>query len=303
LAAGITPISVIIPARNEGDKLVQMTQSVVHGRSRPFPIELVVVDDASSDGACERLPAAIAGAPEVKLLLRRLDRWSGIPCARNRGAEAASNPIYVITDGNTLFPRGWDLPIWRHFSRNRALAVTIVDVASPFRGHGCRLMLPSMGAGWIATTAAHGTYVPVAACTGTVIDRALFHHLGGYDETMPLYGAAEPEFSVRLWLSGYEIINVPELQIYHRFRPREEHTAFCTSIGHVLLHNYLRFAAYYLPEHLLSRTYAYYAHGYPYQIDSCLRYLAASDAWVRRAQLKKDLPFDFDWFARKFALT
>jgi glycosyltransferase involved in cell wall biosynthesis len=303
LAVGITPISVIIPARNEGDRIIQTALSVVLGRSCDFPLELIIVDDASSDGACERIPAAIAAAPEVRLVMHRLEHWSGIPFARNRGAESASFPIYFITDGNTRFPANWDLPIWRHFDRRRALAATILDLETSFCGHGCQLLLPSMGVRWIANAGTNGAYVPVAACTGTVIDRALFHHLGGYDETMPLYGAAEPEFSVRLWLSGYEIVNVPELQIYHRFRPREEHASFCASIGDVLLRNYLRFASYYLPEDMLSRTYEYYAAHYPLEITACVKHLQSSDVWKRRAQLKTGLPLDFHWFARKFAIS
>jgi glycosyltransferase involved in cell wall biosynthesis len=300
--AAVMPISVIIPVRNEGDRIIRAIQSIVSGRSCWFPLELVIVDDDSSDGACNHLPQAVERAPNTRLVIRRLNSWSGIPFARNRGAELASYPIYLITDGNTLFSRNWDLPIWTHFGRGRILATTILDIASSFRGYGCQLMLPSMGVTWIPVAGAYGGYVPVAACTGTVIDRGLFQRLGGYDETLPLYGAAEPEFSVRAWLSGYEIVNVPQLQIYHRFRPRSEYDAFHASNSAVLLKNYIRFACYYLPQNLLARTYEYYHQLSPTEFTNALANLETSDVWIKRAALARQLPRNFQWFALKFSL-
>jgi glycosyltransferase involved in cell wall biosynthesis len=85
---GIASISVIIPVRNEGDRLICTARSIVAGRSCCFPLELVVVDDSSSDGACNRLQDELAAEPETGLLIRTLASWSGIPFARNRGAEA-----------------------------------------------------------------------------------------------------------------------------------------------------------------------------------------------------------------------
>jgi glycosyltransferase involved in cell wall biosynthesis len=296
------PISVIIPVRNEGSRISGAILSIVGGRSCCFPLELVIVDDASADDACENLEQLIQGSPETRLTIRRLESWSGIPCARNRGAEIASYPIYFITDGNTHFPRDWDVPIWQYFSKGRILAATIVDVASSFHGFGCQLMLPSMSVTWVSAPRAYGWYAPISACTGTVIERDLFQRLGGYDETLPLYGAAEPEFSLRAWLSGYEILSLPELRIHHRFRPRAEHDALLASISSVQVHNYLRFACYYLPDDLLPHTCDYYAHLAPEIFHHLWAGLYSTDVWFRRATLSSQLPRDFYWFARRFPL-
>jgi glycosyltransferase involved in cell wall biosynthesis len=297
-----TPISVIIPVRNEGARIARAIRSIIEGRSCCFPLELVIVDDASTDGACESLEQLIQGAPETHLTVQRLESWSGIPYARNRGAEIASYPIFFITDGNTRFPRNWDIPIWRYFSRGRILAATIVDIASSFQGFGCQVLLPSMGVTWIPVAGVYGGYVPVAACAGTVIDRSLFHYLGGYDESLPLYGAAEPEFSVRAWLSGYEIVNVPELYIGHRFRPKGDHDAFLSANNSLLRRNYLRFACCYLPDDLLMQTFQHYKAIAPDEFNACLASLAATGVWAQREQLQRKLPLDFRWFAHRFGL-
>jgi glycosyltransferase involved in cell wall biosynthesis len=296
------PISVIIPVRNEGGRIARAIRSIVEGRSCCFPLELVIVDDASTDGSCENLEPAIEGSLETRLTVRRLESWSGIPCARNRGADVAGCPIYFVTDGNTTFPQNWDVPIWRYFSKGRILAATIVDIASSNRGFGCQLMLPSMSVAWIPVPHAFGWHSPVSACTGSVIDRDLYRRLGGYDETLPLYGAAEPEFSVRAWLSGYEIVSVPDLLVRHRFRPRAEHAAFLAPNSAIHLQNYLRFACYYLPDNLLSQTCDYYANLAPLMFDHLWAGVYGSDVWQRRAALSRQLPHDFSWFASKFSL-
>ena len=163
-------------------------------------------------------------------------------------------------------------------------------------------MLPSMGVNWISVAGAYGGYAPVAACTGTVVSRLLFHRLGGYDECLPLYGAAEPEFSVRTWLSGHEIINVAELAIRHRFRPKAAHDKFISSIATVLRRNYLRFACCYLPPELLTKTYKYHANVAPEEFKRLLAELEAGGVWIQRARLQNWLPLDFRWFARRFGL-
>jgi hypothetical protein len=176
-------------------------------------------------------------------------------------------------------------------------------MASSFRGYGCNLMLPSMGVSWITTPGAFGGYVPVAACTGTVIGRDLFFRLGGYDESLPLYGAAEPEFSVRAWLGGCEIVNVSELLVGHRFRPKPQYRRFIDTNSLTLIKNYIRFACYYLPEDILIRSFEHYLRVIPANFHLVLRELGEQGVWAHRTFLKASLPRPFHWLAQKFALA
>ena len=297
-----TPISVIIPVKNEGTKIVDTVASIISGRSKEFPIELVIVDDGSSDRACEGLKAAFGCAINVNLKIRALGLTHGIPYARNRGAEVSTYPICLMTDGNTLFPPNWDLPIGRAFHPNRILAGTIADTDSNFLGFGCTLILPSMGTCWIASPASGRGRVPVSASSCTVIDRNLFHQLGGYDESLPVYGAAEPEFSLRAWLHGYEIANVPDFV--------EFITGFALGLSSMLIGrrsdghgNYLRFACYYLPEDLLLRTYDHYAASAPDEFGECIRDGTPQSAWKRREELLCAAIRLGIGFARLFNLT
>jgi glycosyltransferase involved in cell wall biosynthesis len=295
-------ISVIIPSRNEGAKVARTVRSLVAGRSRAFPLEVVVVDDASTDLSCEGLPAISAEASNVSVVVRRLDRWSGIPYARNRGAEAASHPILIVTDANTIYPRDWDSPVRQRLKTGRILAGSIVDEQTGNCGFGLSLEIPSMGVKWITDPARYGGYVPVSPCTCTVIARDLFRSLGGYDETLPLYGAAEPEFSVRAWLAGYEIVNLPDLLVSHRFRPAGTRSDFHTANQRTLMKNYVRFACSYLPDDLLRKSFEEFARTLGADaFDSCMEELVREGVWDRRTQLRMVLRRDFTWLLIKLS--
>jgi glycosyltransferase involved in cell wall biosynthesis len=294
-------VSVVIPVRNEGMRIGAALRSLVDGRSDDFPLEIVVVDDGSSDGCCDGLEGRFA-SERVGVKIVRLPQWSGIPFARNAGAAAASAGILFITDGNVVFPGNWDVPVRRELGANRVLCATIADSGSSFRGYGCTLLLESMGLSWLVDADAYGSHVPVSPCTGTVLSAELFHRAGGYDTAMPIYGAAEPEFSVRLWLSGAEIVSVPDLVLSHRFRPTSERQPFLDDIGVVQIANYLRFGMLYLDKEQIERMLAHYWARSPLLMPEALQRVAAGGVWERRRLLEERLPGRFADFVNRFQL-
>jgi len=95
-------ISVIVPARNEADKLPGLLESL--SGQEPGPGEVIVVDDASEDATAEL--AAAAGA---RVLPSRPlpDGWRGKTWACRQGAEAARGDILIFLDADTrLLPGG-----------------------------------------------------------------------------------------------------------------------------------------------------------------------------------------------------
>jgi len=299
----VPAISVVIPVRNEGERLHAAVSSIVAGRSQGCPIEIILVDDASSDGCCDGL-AQTWTSPQhgVRLEVVRLPRWSGIPFARNAGAAAAHAPILFITDANVLFPGNWDLPIRQRIANNRVLCATIADMDSSFRGYGCRLLIPSMGVEWIHDPRLYGGYVPISPCSGTAISAELFSRAGGYDTAMPIYGAAEPEFSVRLWLCGAEIVSMPDLVLQHKFRPASERQPFLDAIGKISLRNYLRFGMLYLDRKRIDQMLHHYSGHSPTDVGEALQSLLPDEVSQRRRLLEERLPRRFSSFVDRFGI-
>jgi glycosyltransferase involved in cell wall biosynthesis len=295
-------LSVIIPARDEGSALEQTVDSIARGRACDEPVEIVIVDDASSDGSCQRLAAASREYAACGVLLKvlRLAERMGIPCARNHGAAAARGDFLFITDAHVRFPDRWDAIALAHADDDVVLSASIADPGSGFTGYGCALDFPSMGTRWICAPPGASSFVPIAPCGGTVISSRLFWRVGGYDTLMPLYGSAEPELSVRLWLSGAKVKVVPELQIGHAFRPRADLLRFQDTIRGTLVHNALRFALLYLTRPLFLQVLRYHAALFATHTRAALQRLESDDVWWSRRELKRRLQHDFGWFVRKF---
>ncbi|HET9039478.1 MAG TPA: glycosyltransferase family 2 protein [Gemmatimonadales bacterium] len=96
-----TPLSVIIPARNESTTIETVVRSILASSYRP--LELLVVDDRSTDDTAaivERLAKT-----DARLRLLRGEPlppgWYGKPWACAQGARAATGDILVFTDADT----------------------------------------------------------------------------------------------------------------------------------------------------------------------------------------------------------
>jgi glycosyltransferase involved in cell wall biosynthesis len=298
-------ISVLIPARNESSRIAPTIRAIARARTTDARVEFVVVDDASTDGCVANLVSAVPRLLEeskIDIRVCQLDEHSGNYRARNHAAAIASADILFITDAHVQFSRGWDERVFEHIRPNRILAGTVTQQGSPFRGYGARLLVPLMGTSWNPEPAEGVGQVPIAVCSATVIPRALFERLGGYDAGMIQYGAGEPEFSVRAWLHGAEICSLPDLEVQHEFKARGEFTKFLDSVRLYWVHNCIRFGLLYLSELGCMQLLRYYARAFPTVFQRALAMVNESDVWERRALLEQHRERSFDWFVDYFGL-
>lgn len=89
------PVTVLVPAYNEAKCIEDTVRSLV---ASDHPIEVVVVDDGSSDGTARIVESL--GLPGVRVV-RQLN--AGKPAALNRGVANARYDIIVMMDGDTVF--------------------------------------------------------------------------------------------------------------------------------------------------------------------------------------------------------
>jgi glycosyltransferase involved in cell wall biosynthesis len=92
-------VSVVVPTRNRSALLSLALASVL--RQRGVEIEVIVVDEASSDGTAEVLAAAAAG--DARLRVVRHDTPRGVSAARNRGAAEARGEWVAFLDDDDLW--------------------------------------------------------------------------------------------------------------------------------------------------------------------------------------------------------
>ncbi|MEW2322019.1 glycosyltransferase [Streptomyces griseoincarnatus] len=89
------PVTVLVPAYNEAKCIENTVNSLM---ASDHPIEVLVIDDGSTDGTARIVEAM--GLPNVRVI-RQLN--AGKPAALNRGLANARHDIVVMMDGDTVF--------------------------------------------------------------------------------------------------------------------------------------------------------------------------------------------------------
>ncbi|MEW2807577.1 glycosyltransferase [Streptomyces massasporeus] len=93
------PVTVIVPAYNEKECIANTLDSL--SRST-HPIEIIVVDDGSTDGTSEIAREAALALGMTNLRVIRQEN-AGKPAALNNGVRSARHDIVVMMDGDTVF--------------------------------------------------------------------------------------------------------------------------------------------------------------------------------------------------------
>ncbi|MGY4923962.1 bifunctional polysaccharide deacetylase/glycosyltransferase family 2 protein [Streptomyces sp. 900105755] len=89
------PVSVIVPAYNESAGIEAAVRSLV---ASDHPVEIIVVDDGSTDGTADLVESL--RLPGVRVIRQRN---AGKPAALNTGLAAATCELVVMVDGDTVF--------------------------------------------------------------------------------------------------------------------------------------------------------------------------------------------------------
>ncbi|MFD7708229.1 glycosyltransferase [Streptomyces sp. NPDC059785] len=109
------PVSVLVPAYNEAKCIENTVRSLVRGE---HPVEVVVVDDGSTDGTA-RIVEKLR-LPDVRVV-RQLN--AGKPAALNRALANARYDLVVMMDGDTVFEQDTVRQLVQPFADPRVGAV------------------------------------------------------------------------------------------------------------------------------------------------------------------------------------
>jgi len=97
-------LSIIIPTYNRKTLLLTVFESLRQLRHQPGELEVVVVDDGSSDGTVAALEARRDPFPVIVI---RHEKSLGPAIARNRGAEAARGDVLGFLDSDIIVGSDW----------------------------------------------------------------------------------------------------------------------------------------------------------------------------------------------------
>ena len=206
-------ISVVIPTRNGVATLAACLESLQ--ASSLLPHEIIVVDDASSDGTAE-----IAQRWECRVL--RLVEPSGAARAKNLGGAVAKGDVLFFTDDDVIVSRDALARVTEVLSDARVAgvvglldhAIPFDDLASNFKNLWMRFTYARLPRERIGVF-----YTSVAA-----MRREIYLRLGGFDENYRGASIAEDtEFGQRAWAAGHLLVLDERVVVTHckRYTPRQ----------------------------------------------------------------------------------
>ncbi|EDW94924.1 polypeptide N-acetylgalactosaminyltransferase 8 [Drosophila yakuba] len=224
-------VSVVITYHNEEASVLLRTLSSLRSRT-PVQLlrEVILVDDGSTQ-VDEKLNDFI----KIKFLNmvqhRRITTQVGLMQARVMGAELALADVLVFLDCHVEVTKGWLEPLLAPILEdNRTCTTPIIDTidfdtfayrrGKPSRGffnwEFNYIQLPLLKEEAVAMPAPHKN--PIMNGGLFAIGREWFSELGGYDKKLKIWGAEQFELSLKLWLCGGQILEVPCSRIGHLFR-------------------------------------------------------------------------------------
>ncbi len=211
-------VSVIIPNWNGAHHLPPCLDSL--RRQEYAPLEILVVDNASSDGSRELLTRDY---PEVRLIALPQNR--GFTGACNAGIQAAQGEIIALLNNDTEVAPGWAVALVDAFARHPeaglvASKILLFDrrdhlhtAGDLFRVDG-RLFNRGV---WEKDEGQYDqeTYV-FSACGGAAAyRRAMLDEIGLLDDDF-FFSCEDMDLAWRAQLAGYRCVYTPAAVVYHR---------------------------------------------------------------------------------------
>ncbi len=215
----IPSISIIIPTYNRRDSLKESLLSLIYLHYPKNKYEVIVVDDGSCDGT-EKMLAEMQNILPYSLLVNRLKEKRGPATAKNLGMKIAKGEIFVFTDDDCLFEKGWLCAILDPFRFNKVGIVGGPDrtpeVAPFFSKCTGYLFTSFIGTGGLrrGERFRFGRYYP-KGCNMAIL-RKTIDKVGGFDEQ--LYPGEDIELGYRIEKEGYQIKYEPKAFVWHKRR-------------------------------------------------------------------------------------
>jgi len=205
---GIAPrVSVVITVYNYAAALGGAINSVALSDFRDY--ELVIVDDASTDGSDKAIRTALARVPWVTATVVTRPYNQGLAKARNLGSEIADGELLFMLDAdNTVYPHALGRLV-RAMDDSPAAAFGY-GIIEQFGVHGSTSLMSYLK--WDANRLRYGNFLDAMA----MIRRAALREIGGYTLDTRLYGWED----FALWCAfadrGWHGVQVPEIVARYR---------------------------------------------------------------------------------------
>ena len=196
-------------------------------------VELIVVDNASTDGTAEAIAAQYPRA-----IVLRNEHNRGVAAARNQGLKVARGERVMLLDNDTIASPHAIEQMMHYLDTHPTVGLcacrlvdrdgTVQDSAKPYPGLGIKIrnvLGLQHGPAQFAADA-DGTLAPtyvIGACQ--LIRREVIEAVGLLDESI-FYGPEDADFCLRATNAGWQVRYLPQVTIMHLYRRSTTHNIF-----------------------------------------------------------------------------
>jgi GT2 family glycosyltransferase len=212
-------VSVVIPSYNGKSLLEKNLPPLLRAIGRySIPVEVIVVDDGSSDNSVEFLRSCF---PEVTVLANATNL--GFAETINRGIAAAGHEIVLALNNDILVEEDLFARTLRWFDDPAVFSVT-PNIIDPRRGESQAITRLKPGVCWFRTVNLQlqdlmdlSGEIPLFFGSGgaSFYDRRKLALLGGFDPIYRPFYVEDLDLSYRAWKNGWKCLFEPSTTVYH----------------------------------------------------------------------------------------
>lgn len=197
-------VSVVIVTWNRRVDVLQTIQSV---RDQDYQnVEIIVVDNGSSDGTAQALAQV-----HTDVTLVALDHNQGAAGGRNHGLSIAGGEIIFLLDSDASLGAATLPTVVERFKQSPEVGIITCKIVSHATGQLDSWIFAASKQAW------QDQEFPSYSCAegGCAIRRQVLERIGYFWNEL-FFGREGEEFCLRAWDAGFQVLYCPEAIVYHR---------------------------------------------------------------------------------------